>query len=255
MSAPSVLMGAIGFHNLLFGEGFLNLRAGRLLLMDFVRPEHRSLTRFGYPGASLRVGLNPTALDSTQHGVDVYGRLWGRRIFYQAAVVQGAQGADGVRDLDPHKDLFGLVQLTVAQRATLGLLHYRGKTQLVSDTNGLRVRFTDTFRVTGVTGEAWAGPFTFFGQALYGFHDNPSGTDIHSEYWAYRAEIDGYLAHRWVLVARYDQITSHHELERRQATVHVSYLLLTNLKLSFESTAPLQGAESTVLSLRLDLAL
>ena len=42
--APSAAIhhGAVGFHNLMFGEGQFNLRVGRLLLLDFVRPEHRA---------------------------------------------------------------------------------------------------------------------------------------------------------------------------------------------------------------------
>ena len=92
----SIHHAALGFHNLLSPEGYLNLRVGRLLLLDFGRPEHRFLTDFGNPIATTAVGLNPTVLDSTQHGVALYGRFLGRRLFYHLALVQGAQGPDGV---------------------------------------------------------------------------------------------------------------------------------------------------------------
>ena len=74
----------------------------------------------GNPITSTRVGLNPTTLDSTQHGVEVFGRLLWRRLFYHLALVQGAQGPDGVRDLDGYKDLFGELQVDRAPPADAG---------------------------------------------------------------------------------------------------------------------------------------
>lgn len=93
--------GAVGIHDLIGPQGAVNLRIGRLLTFDGMRPEHRNLTRFGNPTGTTRVGLNPWILDSSQNGADLSGRLWQRRFFWRVAVLQGVT-ADGVRDLDAH---------------------------------------------------------------------------------------------------------------------------------------------------------
>ena len=172
-------------------------------------------------------------------------------------MVQGAEGPDGVRDLDGYKDVFGQIQLTLAERQMVGLLGYVGRTQILSEQGGLAVRFTDPFTVVGAVTELTAGPFALFGQALYGRHGNPRGTQDRAEYWAFRGELDAFLARRWMLIWRYDQIVSRQEtaLDARYATANVTYLVLPNVKVAFESTAPLDALELSVLSLRLDLAI
>ena len=105
--------------------------------------------------------------------------------------------------------------------------------------------------------ELTAGPFTLFAQVLYGFHDNPRRNAGSRRLLGVArrdrrlpgAALGGDL--------RYDQIVSRHEtaLDARYATVHVTYLVRPNVKVSFESTAPLDALELTVLSLRLDLAI
>ncbi len=248
---------AIGFHSLFFGRGHLNLRVGRLLLLDFQRPEHRFLTGFGNPIATTRVGLNPTALDSSQHGADIYGRLLGRRVFYRVALVQGAQAPDGVADLDPHKDLFGEIHLDLIPRLTFGLLGLWGRTQITDETRGVSVRFTDPFQVLGASVELATTPVNLFAQALYVNHDDPFGRGEHADYWGFRVEARAFLSPRWYLVGRYDQLASHHlEEERfRHVTVHLGWLLLSNLRIGAESAAPLDAIEESAFSLRLDLAM
>jgi hypothetical protein len=254
---PALHQAAVGFHDLLFGPGVLNLRFGRLLLLDFSRPEHRFLTAYGNPIATTPVGLNPTVLDSTQHGIDVYGRLLRRRLFYRLAVVQGAQGPDGLRDLDPYKDIFGELQMTATSHLILGALHHRGRTQLTDDTRGVQVRFTDRFHTTGASAELRLGLFDLFGQGLYVFHANPFGDGEHADYWAFRVEARAWLGPRFALIGRYDQLTSHHLSAQafKHATVHLSYLLLTNLRIAAESAVPLQRIEASTLAVRVDVAL
>jgi hypothetical protein len=248
---------ALGFHNLLSTEGHLNLRVGRLLLLDFIRPEHRLLTAFGNPIATTAVGLNPTVLDSTQHGVEIYGRLLWRRVFYHLALVQGAQGPDGVRDLDGHKDLFGELQVTPRHWLTVGVLGHRGKTQITDDTRGLAVRFTDSFFTWGGMLEVDTAPLNVFGQVLHVNHQDPSDLGEHADYWAFRLEARAPLGTRLFAIGRYDQLSSHHLTEQRlkQATVHLGGLLLTNLRLGLESTVPLDAVDETLVTLRLEVAL
>jgi hypothetical protein len=246
---------AVGFHNLLSPDGHLNLRVGRLLLLDFARPEHRTLTSFGNPIATTRVGLNPTTLDSTQPGLEAYGRLLGRRLFYRFAVLQGAPGPDGSSDLDAHKDLFGELQVTPHHLVTLGALGHRGRTQITDDSGGVAVRFTDRFHAWGGWAEVAAAPIDLFAQALRVNHADPAGGAGHTNYWAFRAEARAPLGPRVYVVARYDQLGSHHLADFQRATVHVGALLLSNLRLFAESQIPLERVEASAVVFALDLAL
>jgi hypothetical protein len=255
---PAIHDAAVGFHNLLSPEGYANVRAGRLLLMDYVRPEHRFLTGSGNPIATTVVGLNPVVPDSTQHGVEVFGRLLWRRLFYRVALVQGAQGPDGVNDLDGFKDLFGELQATVHPRLNLGAFAFLGRTQITSETVALAVRFTDRFRTFGGQVELDTPAVNLFAQVLYADHDNPFGNGEHADYWGYRVEAQAPLGPRFFFIARYDQLGSHHLEEQQQfkrVTLHLGALLLTNLRLAVESLVPLQAIEGSTLSLRLDVAL
>jgi hypothetical protein len=245
---------ALGFHDL-FGTPALNLRVGRFLLLDYARPEHRFLTAFGNPIATTAVGYNPTVLDSTQHGVALQGRLLGRRLFYNLALVQGAQGPDGVRDLDGHKDLFAQLQGTPHHRLTLGLLGYRGRTQITDQAGGVGVRFTDRFHILGADAELEAGVANLFAQGLYAQHDNPYGNDEHADHWGFRLEARAALSPRWFLVARYDQLSSHHLTPLRRATVHLGWLVLGNLRLAAESAVDLVRVEGSTAALLLEVAL
>lgn len=247
---------AVGFHNLLSPEGHLNVRFGRLLLLDFARPEHRSLTAYGNPIATTAVGLNSTVLDSTQHGLEVFGRFLFRRVFYRLAVVQGAQAADGISDLDAHKDLFGELQVVAHHRLTVGALGYRGRTQITDTSRGVTVRFTDPFWIAGAWAELDTVPLNLFGQALYVNHQDPFGTGEHGDSWAFRIEARAPLGPRLYVVARYDQLGSHH-LDAQafpHATLHVGYTLLTNLRLGAESQVPLDALEASTIAARLDVA-
>jgi hypothetical protein len=253
---PAIHHAALGFHNLLSPEGYLNLRLGRLLLLGFLRPEHRFLTGYPSPITSARVGLNPTTLEATQHGVEVFGRLLARRLFYHLAIVQGAQAADGVRDLDGYKDLFGELQVTAHHGLTLGVLGYLGRTQILDAARGLQVRFTDPFYMLGASAELDTAPLDLFGQALYVDHDDPFGDGEHANYWAFRLEAIAPLGPRFFLVARYDHLASHHLTEQvlKHATIHLGYALLANLRLAAESAVPLDRVEASRLSLRVDVA-
>jgi hypothetical protein len=254
--APAIHHAALGFHNLMSPEGHLNIRFGRLLLLGFSRPEHRSLTGAGNPIATTQVGLNPTVLDSTQHGLQVFGRLLRRRVFYHLAVVQGAQAQDGIRDLDGHKDLFAEVQITAHHLLTVGALGYRGRTQILAASPSLQVRFTDPFFMVGGNAELDTGALNLFGQALYVNHDNPFGDGEHANYWAFRLEALAALGPSFFALARYDQLGSHHLEEQafKQATIHLGHVALSNLRVAIESAVPLDDLAASTLSLRLDVA-
>src|SRR5690606_14408563 len=86
---PFLHHASLGLHDLL-GERVLSVRAGRILLLDFLRPNHRRLTREPSPVGASQVGLEPTRLDSTQLGLDAYGRPI-EPLFWRVAVVQGSQ--------------------------------------------------------------------------------------------------------------------------------------------------------------------
>jgi hypothetical protein len=255
--APQVALhhATIGFHDLLSPRGWLNLRVGRRLVLDFARPEHRKLTGFGNPIATTPVGLNPTVLDSTQHGLEAHGRLLWRRIFYRLGLVQGAQGSDGLRDLDGHKDFFVELQGVPHHRVMVGGLAYRGRTQITDRTRGLETRFTDPFTMLAGTAELDTAPVNLFAQAVYVEHRNPEGTGEHTNYWGFRAEARAPLGARLFFVGRYDMLRSHHLQSFDYATVHLGCLLLTNLRVALESSAPLREIEASTVSLRLEAAL
>ncbi len=248
---------SVGFHDLLLGEGRLNVRLGRFLLLDFLRPEHRDLTRLGNPTGTLRVGLNPTALDSTQQGIEVFGRAWKRRLFYLLALVDGALDQDGLRDLDDNKDLFAQLELSPVVGQRVAAFGYLGRTQLLDQSNGVALRFSDRFWNLGGAAEMTAHGVNLFAQVAYASHDNPDGSGAPASYLATRAELQVGLASRWLGLMRYDRVdlSPNATLDQEVLTVQLSYLLLTNFRLSFESQAPLHAIDRSVISLRLDLAL
>jgi hypothetical protein len=189
--------------------------------------------------------------------VEVYGRFLWRRVFYHLALVQGAQGPDGVRDLDGHKDLFAELQVTPRHWLTLGVLGHRGKTQITDDTRGLAVRFTDSFQTWGAMAELNTTPLNLFGQVLYVNHDDPSDDGEHANYWGFRLEATLPLGRHHFMVGRYDQLSSHHLTEQRlqRATVHFGGMLLTNLRMGFESSVPLDKVDETSVTVRLEVSL
>jgi hypothetical protein len=88
-------------------------------------------------------------------------------------------------------------------------------------------------------------------------HDNAFDERFHADYWAFRLEAELILGPHAFLIARYDQLTSHHLTDQafKTATLHLGYLLLTNLRLGLESNAPLSRLEASTLSLRMEVAL
>ena len=254
---PFLHHASIGFHNLIGGEGAMNLRAGQFLLLDFLRNDHRTLTRQGSLGATTRVGQNPTVLDTNHFGFDLYGRVLRRQLFYEAAIVQGAQGDDGIDDLDSNKDLFAQAQYFFGDEQMIGGLAYRGRTQILDTSQSTEVRFTDPFWIVGPTAEMHRGPLTFFGYALYNVHDNPTGFDEEIGFMGYRAQVDAAFTRNVLAILRYDRVESEDDftLEREVLTTHLTYLRLMNLKMSAEYNADLMDFDLSTVSLRLDLAI
>lgn len=253
---PTLHHASIGLHNLL-GDGLLNVRAGELLLLDFLQPGHRALNRVQNLGALTKVGLNPTSLDSSQLGLQVYGRLLGRQAFYDVAVVQGAKGPDGISDLDDHKDVFAQLQWTFREQDVVGLLGYYGRTQLTDTAREVSVRFTDPFYILGADVEVHQGPVRFFGYGLYGRHQNPLGSDEPASYVGARGDLTVSLTRELLARLRYDGVFSRDlpDLEQHVLSAHATYLLLTNLKASLELAADLKAFNRSTAYVLLDVAL
>lgn len=253
---PVLHHGSVGVHNLL-GDGALNVRAGEFLLLDFVQPGHRSLGRASNLGANTTVGLNPTALDSSQLGLDIFGRFFGRRLFYELAIVQGAKGPDGLSDLDSNKDVFGQLSFTIHDQNILGVLGYYGRTQITDEARSVQVRFTDPFFIVGGEAEFRVGPARFFGYGLYGRHQNPTGNGAHVSYVGARGDVTVSITRELFARLRYDSVTSHddHSLERRVLSTQASYLLLTNFKISAEFGADMGSFDRSTMYLSFDIAL
>lgn len=259
--APAAIHQAVlGFHDLgarKLGEGAINVRLGRLLLFDFMRPEHRFVTGFGNPIATTALGANPVVPDASQPGLAIYGRVLGQRVFYHLAVLQGAVQSDGIRDADDHKDLFAELQAEPHERVRLGVFTHRGRTQITDEQRGLRVRFTDPFATVGGMAELDTAALNLFAQALWVNHDNPLGTGEHESYWGFRLEAIAPIGPRFFLLARYDQLGSHHleEGAMKHATFHFGHLPLGNLRVAFEAAVPLADLAQASLSLAIEVAL
>jgi hypothetical protein len=256
--SASLHQAAFGVHDLFLGEGRLNLRAGRILLFDFLHPAHRGFTAITNPAASVEAGLNPTRLDDSHFGFDLYGRVDpGRRLFYQLAVVQGAQTPGGATDLDSNKDFFGMLQLTPAKRLTVGAFGYLGRTQITDRSRETVVRFTDEFWIAGGSAEGRWGPLTFFGYGLKGEHQNATGLGDETSYWAVRGESTLPVSRLIAMTIRYDRVDSESlsSLEQEILTTHFSLTPLENLHLGLEWNSTWHDFEQSTMSLRLDLAL
>ena len=253
---PMLHHATVGVHNL-FGDGVLNLRVGELLLLDFLRPEHRSLNRIGNLGATTHVGLNPTMLDTSHMGAEIYGRLFKRQLFYQLSVVQGAQGIDQISDIDSYKDLFAQLQWTLRDRYTLGALGYWGQTQITDNTRLVKVRFTDPLWIAGGDVQLRFGPVMFFGYGLYGHHDNPRGTGAPVSYVGLRGDLTATLTRDLYGIVRFDGVISSDDktLEKRVASANLTYLLLTNFKLSAEFDADLMTFNRSTVYVIFDVAM
>lgn len=256
--APSAMLhhAAVGFHNI-FGDGYLNLRVGNLLLLGFLHPEHRTITKLGNLAATTRVGLNPTSLDNSHLGIELYGRFFKRRLFYQLAVIQGAQGLNGISDLDSGKDFFGQLQLHLRELYSVGVLGYYGRTQITNTAALVTQRFTDPFFIVGGDVELRFGPVFFFGYALYGRHENPTGASAPISYVGARGDLRWAIRRDLLAGVRYDGIFSHddHALERQVATANLTFLFLTNLKLFAEFQAELSNFHNSTAYFALDVAL
>lgn len=253
---PVLHHAAFGFHNLIGDQPWVNLRFGKLLLLDFLRPGHRELSSVGNPAGSVHLGLNPTYLDNSHLGAEVYGRLLRRKVFYELAVVQGAQGPDGLSDLDAYKDVFGQLQLS-HQGFTVGGLGYWGNTQLVDTAQGVAVRFTDRFLIAGGSLEWGVGPVTLFGTVLHGSHSNPTGHGERQDYTSARAQMDIQLARDLVATIRYDAVFAAETTgaKREFLTAHASWLATTNLRVVGEYVSNILDPGRSTFRLGLDLAL
>lgn len=252
---PSLPIAVVGVHDL-FGEGVLNLRAGQLLLLDFLRPERREPTAVGNPIGTVRVGQNPSTLDSSQLGLEAYGRLFSRHLFWELAVVQGATLPGSWADLDGFKDVFAQLQLE-GELGGLGAFGYLGRTQVLDTARATAVRFTDPFWVAGAQGQLRLGSVTAFAWLLAGNHQNPDGWGTRTDYLGARVQLDALLRRDLVATVRGDAVLSSLDatLERRYLTGALSFLALGNLKVSAEAVATLHAVKNSTVYLRVDLAL
>lgn len=226
----------LGVHDILpgaLGHGWLNFRAGSLVLLDFQRPTHR----FAAPGAEvadrLAVGLNRFSLDSSQLGLQLYGRPnWGA-LFYELAVVAGDPGEGTERD--DWKDVFARLAYTFARNTdhelTPGLFAYRGRSDMVNDFGGVKLAQRDDFWFAGAELEADVGPVNLSAMAYYRRHRDPRPQGGAVALAAGRAEALWLIAERWTVSVRYAQVVSGSapELEAMELAPHATYALAPNV--------------------------
>jgi hypothetical protein len=246
---------ALGVHNLL-GEGALNIRVGKILLTDFQRPAHRSLTRLGNPAEEVRVGGNPFALDDHHIGVHAFGRPFLGPFFYEVAVVQGTQDPASGLDLDDWKNVYGRISHDIGPHRAAVFGHI-GNTVTTSDRGGVLRQFQDPSSIAGVEAEAVAPWFTVFGYLLRGKHANPFALGEKSvTYLGTRLELHAPVGERFLGITRLDGVESHddHSLSRWLVTLNATFLALANLRAGAEATFTLKGTGGTVASISLDAA-
>lgn len=244
---------AVGLHNL-GGPGVLNLRAGRFIVHDFMRPSHRGVTLLGSPAEAVRVGGNPFALGDHQMGLHAWGRPGLGPWFWEVAVVQGVEDATTGRDVDLWKDVY--VRTTVDLGAhRLGLLGYAGNVVLRSDLGGILREFTDPHSLLGVEVELVHERARLFGLVLFGYHANPRGlNDGRVRYFSARLQGDLPLGDSVLAVVRADSVYSPDaaELTRHFFTLHGSYLLTPGVRVGAEATYALKTQSEVSFSLLVD---
>jgi len=251
---PDVHHLTIGFHNLLWDA--VNVRVGRLLLTDFARPVHRYLTRHADGPGQVHVGSNPVSLEGVHAGIDIYGRPGGGPLLYRLALVNGAQSGDGM-DIDDFKDVYARVAWTFDDRHTLGMFSYVGSSALEVATGGIRALFDDLHVTGGLDLELALGPVTPYLQAAVGHHADPNGDGASVLWFSGRAEVAWSITPDLLALVGYAQTGSADDsaLDAQSAVAHLTWLILTNLKLGVEYQLKIDDIDRSRGVVLLDLAL
>lgn len=233
---PSLHQMKFGFHNLFserLGEGTLNLRAGRLFLLDFQRPSHRFLSPGVTAVSSVAVGANSFTFAEATDGVELYGRPnWGP-FHYEVALVTG-DALDGA-DRDDWKDVFGRATYSLfyntPHQLTVGTFGYVGRSEFQTELGDLLLAQRDDFRIGGGELEFDVGPVNLFAMAYASRHSDPKNDGQPVAFSAYRGEAVWFVSSRVTTSARFDAVFSADapELQKLELGPHVTYAAAANV--------------------------
>ncbi len=267
----------VQFHNI-GGDGMANVRLGQFNLLDFQFPNHRNITTSTSKYGTYTVGDSPFTLDTHHIGVDVYGQPGWGNIFYEVAVINGANahgemggeggghGAAVATDLDRFKDIYARLAYTLPDRKRrFGLFAYLGKTEFMPEAGGHvdkseipgAVAVQDKFNIVGADMELFVGPLILSATATVRNHQNPhgDGDPVSSQ----AAMIQGsYMLRRNLLaLLRYDIVLSSDDatLEQKILTPYLTYLMLDNVRFSLEAPLNLNDLEDFQTFFVVDMAL
>ncbi len=171
-------------------------------------------------------------------------------------MVQGAQGPDGLSDLDAYKDVFAQLQAS-HETLTLGVLGYYGQAQIVDTARATVVRFTDRFWTAGADVECAIGKATLFAYVLRTVHGDPTGQGYAIGFDGLRAQVDYQATRELLATVRYDAVLAPASvgIGRQLLSGFASYNVLTNLRLSAELVGVLDRPGESHLRVGLDLAI
>lgn len=235
---PALHQARIGFHNVLdeqLGAGTLNVRVGKMFLLDFQRPSHRFLA----PGAedleSVAVGNNTFTFSEASLGVQIYGRpAWGP-FHYEVALVQG--NAPNDLEIDDWKDVFARSSVTLFQNSdhevTPGAFVYRGRSDTVALLGDLVLAQRDDFWIAGGDLEVDLGRFNLSSMVLASRHSDPAYDGQPQSYQGGRVELLWVPLAQVVTSVRYEQVWSgNDDLRRQNLAPHLTWVIRPNVLLT-----------------------
>ncbi len=233
---PSLHQFKVGFHNLFsekLGEGTLNIRAGRLFLLDFQRPSHRFLSPGVTAVSNVSVGANSLTFAEATDGVQVYGRPGWGPFRYELSVVAG--DAPGGQERDDWKDVFGRATHTffynTDHQTTVGFFGYVGRSEFKTELGDVLLAQRDDFWMAGGELEQDIGPVNLFAMAYASRHNDPANDGLPVSFAAYRGEAVWFMSPRLTTSVRFDGVTSADDptLGKLELGPHITYNARTNV--------------------------
>ncbi len=233
---PSLHQMKVGFHNLLsgtLGEGTLNIRVGRVFLLDFQRPSHRFLSPGVTAVSNVFVGSNTFTFAEATDGVVVYGRPGWGPVHYEVAVVTG-DAPEGL-ERDDFKDVFARLTYTAFQNTnhqlTFGAIGYRGTSEFQTELGDVLLAQRDSFDILGLEAELDVGPLNLFSMVYGSRHTDPKADGLPVSFMAYRAEAVWFVTPRLTSSVRFDGVTSADDesLRKLELGPHITYNVASNV--------------------------
>lgn len=233
---PALHQMKVGFHNLFadtIGQGTLNIRAGRLFLLDFQRPSHRFLSPGATAVSNVSVGSNAFTFAEASDGVQIYGRPGWGPFHYELGLYAG-DVADGAEQ-DDWKDVFGRTTYSFFQNTdhqlTVGAFGYLGRSEFETELGDVLLAQRDDFWIAGGEAEVDVGPVNLFGMAYASRHSDPANDGEPVSLGAYRAEAVCFFTPRLTGSVRFDVVTSTDDpsLGRLELAPHLTYATAGNV--------------------------